>query len=116
MISPRIVIEPHFSIERYGLDRRAIEATSQTDYLIVHLLSSRIEELAAGASWRKHLSRSPRLGRASDTRIKAISRKSFTRRRGLLRAPFARRCARSAIETTPSQGLPQIFASGDGSD
>jgi AraC family transcriptional regulator len=50
MISPRIVIEPHFSVERYGLDRRAIEVTSQTDYLIVHLLSSRIEDLAAGAS------------------------------------------------------------------
>ena len=50
MISPRIVIEPHFSVERCGLDRRALEATSQTDYLIVHLLSSRIEALAAGAS------------------------------------------------------------------
>jgi AraC family transcriptional regulator len=50
MISPRIVIEPHFSVERYGLDRRALEATSQTDYLIVHLLNSRIEDLAAGAS------------------------------------------------------------------
>ncbi len=49
MIS-RIIIEPNYSIERRSLTRRVNDFPPQPDFLIAHLLKSRIAEIPTGAS------------------------------------------------------------------
>ncbi len=49
-MTSRILIEPDFSIERRALARRASGLASRPDFLIVHLLKSRIPDLPSGAS------------------------------------------------------------------
>ncbi|HZS07729.1 MAG TPA: helix-turn-helix domain-containing protein [Blastocatellia bacterium] len=50
MNSPRIILEPQFSVEQRPLSRRVSELSAQSGYLLIHLLSSRIEGLPSSAS------------------------------------------------------------------
>jgi AraC family transcriptional regulator len=49
-MTPRIVIESNFSIERRSLTRRASELPPQPDFLLIHFLESQIPNLPSGAS------------------------------------------------------------------
>jgi len=50
MSSPRILIEPRFSLECRVIHWRALELPAQPSYLLLHFLSSKMEGIAAGAS------------------------------------------------------------------
>src|SRR6266545_758946 len=50
MSEPRIIIEPQFSVERRGLERRACSLPPQPDFLLVHFIESQIEGISTGSS------------------------------------------------------------------
>src|SRR5215475_12949196 len=49
-MTSRIIFESDFSIERRALTRRAFDPPPQPDFLVVHILKSRIPDLSSGAS------------------------------------------------------------------
>src|SRR5215472_6428105 len=49
-MAAQIIIESNFSIERRALTSRAFDLPPQPDFLLVHLLKSRIPDLPSGAS------------------------------------------------------------------